>query len=183
MAMDYNIFNEFNECFEYIIYRFFYNDTRDEIKMIANEVFNVKYTQDWSSAKLRDSINRDFIIKIKIKPMKISNYVNLIESKLLTRLSILEKNELYQRDLSYDFMDLVKYLSELKDTNDIFKKVIGILNQGNKVLGETIVINLLILLRKMIENANKTKTIKEIYLWESIDCEQDMPVQLKQKYL
>jgi len=59
-------------------------------------------------------------------------------------------------------MDLVKYLSELKDTNDIFKKVIGILNQGNKVLGETIVINLLILLRKMIENANKTKTIKEI---------------------
>jgi len=92
--MDYNIFNEFNECFEYIIYRFFYNDTREEIKMIANEVFNVRYTQDWSSAKLRESINKDFITKIKIKPMKISNYVNQIESKLLTRLSILEKNEL-----------------------------------------------------------------------------------------
>lgn len=80
-------------------------------------------------------------------------------------------------------MELVTYLSNLPDTKEIFMKVVNILNQGNKVLGEQIVINLLILLRKMIENANKTKTIKEIYLWESIDCEQEIPVQLKQKYL
>lgn len=55
------------------------------------------------------------------------------------------------------------YLSDLDDkTGDIFIKVINILLEGDRVLSEDTVKNLLNLLRRIIENANKTKTNKDI---------------------
>lgn len=44
---------------------------------------------------------------MKIKPIRISNFINSLENKVMIRLAILQKNELYQRELSADFMELV----------------------------------------------------------------------------
>jgi len=78
------------------------------------------------------------------------------------RVKMLEFDKLFTHDLKDDFNTLVKWMLNMKDSKDIFLKVIMILNQGNKVLSEDIVISLLVLLRKMIENSNSTNTSKEI---------------------
>lgn len=68
-------------------------------------------------------------------------------------------------------------------TGDIFVKVINILLEGDRVLSEDTVKNLLNLLRRIIENANKTKTVKDIYDWDTTDCEFDKPINDKQDKL
>ena len=46
------------------------------------------------------------------------------------------------------------------------------------MLSEDTVKNLLNLLRRIIENANKTKTVKDIYDWDTTDCEFDKPIKI-----
>lgn len=75
---------------------------------------------------------------------------------------MLEFNELLELDLKDDFNALVSYLIGIEDADEIFKKVTKILLTGDKVLSEDIVIHLLILLRRIIENSNKTRTYKPI---------------------
>lgn len=55
--------------------------------------------------------------------------------------------------------------------------------EGTRVLSENIVISLLNLLRRIIENANKTRTEKNIFDWDSSDCEFDKPINDKQDEL
>jgi len=68
-------------------------------------------------------------------------------------------------------------------SGDIFVKVINILLEGDRVLAEDIVISLLNLLRQIIENANLTRTNKDIFDWETADCEFDKPINDKQDEL
>lgn len=75
---------------------------------------------------------------------------------------MLEFNELLELDLKDDFNALVSYLRGIEDADEIFQKVTKILLTGDKVLSEDIVIHLLILLRRIIENSNKTRTYKPI---------------------
>jgi len=129
------------------------------------------------------SLNFNFSNKILVKPLKLINNPNSFEQKIQTRIVIIEQNKLYKAEIIDDFNNLVVYLSELPDSKAILTKIIRILKQDSKGLNKDILINLLILLRKIIEKSNKTKTEKEIYLWEHDDCTQDEPILEKQMYL
>lgn len=119
-----------------------------------------------------------------LRELKTIQEYNTFENTIRTRLKMLIHNDLLKREFNEDFNSLVRYLSSINEkSGDIFIKVINILLEGDRVLSENIVISLLNLLRRIIENANKTRTEKDIFDWDSLDCEFDKPITDKQDEL
>lgn len=58
------------------------NDSRDEFKQLANEVFDISFNTDWGNAKLRATMTKNYKNKFTLRPLKTIQEYNSFENKI-----------------------------------------------------------------------------------------------------
>jgi len=83
------------------------NDSREEFKQLANEVFDINFNSNWGNAKLRSESDSVYRKKFCLKTLVTIHQPNEFEKEVLARLKMLEHNDLLIREFNEDFNSLV----------------------------------------------------------------------------
>lgn len=74
------------------------NDSREEFRQLANEVFDITFNSEWGNARLRAQSDSVYRAKFSLRTLVTIFEPNQFENTVLSRLKMLEHNELLNRE-------------------------------------------------------------------------------------